>query len=79
MPSRARQGVGVYKNKNSRKKGSYLLIAKKTGYMDIWVNGQHFYYNYKKYGVDPSKINWEEMQRQAQEMGKKGVIVIRRK
>lgn len=79
MPSHARQGVTVIRRKDRKSKGNVILISKKTGFMDVWVNGQHFYYNYKKYGVDPSKINWEEMQRQAQEMGKKGVIVIRRK
>lgn len=79
MPSYARQGATVIRRKDRKNKGNTILISRKTGFMDVWVNGQHFYYNYKKYGVDPSKINWDEMQRQARDMGKKGVIVIRSK
>lgn len=45
MPSRATQGAIVIRNKNARKKGSYILITARTGFMDVWVNGTHFYYN----------------------------------
>lgn len=81
MPSYARQGLRVIRNKNPRNKGSYILISKKTGYIDVWVNGKHYYYNSKQTNVDVSKINIERIIEDAEskEQRSKGIIVIRRK
>lgn len=47
MPSRATQKLTVIRNKNSKNTGNILLIMAKTGYVDVTVNGQRFYYNAK--------------------------------
>lgn len=46
MPSRQRQkGIIIdVKNKN-KNSGRIFLIASRTGFMDVWINGTHFYYN----------------------------------
>lgn len=78
MPSYARQGIRAFQHKDNKKRKN-IYVIKHTGYIDVWINGQHFYYNYSKYGVDPTKIDWEELVRKSSDSGKKGIVVIRRK
>lgn len=42
--NRATQSVTIIRNRNSNT-GRYILISRKTGFMDVTVNGQRFYYN----------------------------------
>lgn len=81
MPSRARQGVTVIKNKNPKKPGTYILISKKTGYIDVWIGNNHYYYSNVQKNVDPKKISIEKVieDAEAKEQRSKGIIVIRRK
>lgn len=54
MPSRLWQRgiIFVGKDKKSGRR-KYVLIAKKTGFMDVWIEDKHFYYNHKEsYGPD---------------------------
>lgn len=47
MPSRKwQQGIIVEsKKKNSNGQRQYVLVAKKTGFMDVTINGTRYYYN----------------------------------
>lgn len=45
MPSRARQNAVVVRNKKPKSPGTYLLISKRTGFMDVTINGKRYYYN----------------------------------
>lgn len=80
MPSRARQQLIVVNRKDGKSKGTIIFI-KKTGYMNVWVNGKQYYYNYAEHNVNPNKINIEKIVQdiEAQEKKNQGIIVIRRK
>lgn len=81
MPSRARQGVTVIKNKNPKKPGTYILISKKTGYIDVWMGNNHYYYSNVQKNVKPKDVNIEKIIEDAEskEAKRNGLIVIRRK
>lgn len=74
MPSYARQGLRIIKRKKPKNNGSYILIARKTGFVDVWIGNKHYYYNSKETNIE--KIIEDA---DAKEQKKKGVIVIRRK
>lgn len=80
MPSRQRQQAIILNRKDGKSKGTIIFI-KKTGYMNVWVNGKQYYYNYAEHNVDPQRINLEKVisDIEAREQKNKGVIVIRRR
>lgn len=39
------QAAIVIKNNNPRTPGSYILISRKTGFMDVWIGDHHYYRN----------------------------------
>lgn len=51
MPRKYQQGY-IFRFKGSKgktgkvKPPSYLLVSKKTGFVDVWINGTHIYYDY---------------------------------
>lgn len=62
-------------NRISRKK-KYIVIHKKTGFMDLWLNGNHYYYNLvasADSGIPIKQI------RNYQNMTGKKMILVRRK
>lgn len=82
MPSPLRQEGIVIKGKIKRNgKTLYVVIAKRTGFMDVWIGGKRYYYNYVQNGVNPNNIDINKVIRdiEAQEQKKKGVIIIKRK
>ncbi len=80
MPSRATQRVVIVKNKKPRKPGTYLLIAAKTGFMDVTIGNQRFYYNYKETSNNGSVPSMKKaVNNQAQKSKKKKIIVIRKR
>lgn len=80
MPSSLRQQGMVFlgTDKNGRKK--YLLIARRTGFMDVWIGGQHFYYNYTQSYNDASEIDVNQVIQDYndQENAKKTIVIRRR-
>lgn len=80
MPSRAKQQLIVINRKDGKTKGT-IFVIKRTGYLNLWVNGKQYYYNYAQHNVNPNNINIEKIINdiEAREQKKKGVIVIKRK
>lgn len=80
MPSRARQQLIVLSHKKNKTKGDILLV-RKTGYMNIWVNGKQYYYNSSQKNVNPKDIKIDRIieDAEAQEQKRLGVIVIRKR
>lgn len=82
MPSRLKQEGIVFKGKRKKDgKTLYVVVAKRTGFMDVWIGNKRYYYNYSQKNIDPSKISIEKIieDAESQEQKKSGVIVIRRK
>lgn len=76
----ARQGLRVIKlkDKNGDKKNLSILIMKRTGYQNVWFNGQHFYYNRYEKLEDIANADFTKLAEHA-EQNDKQLIVIRRK
>lgn len=75
----ASQRLSIFRNRNPRSPGSYLLISKKTGFMDVWINGVHYYYNSMQEG-DLSKVDVNQLAQEAlPQQPKKTIVVVRRK
>lgn len=79
MPSRATQGVRVIKNKNPKKPGSYVLIAKKTGFIDVTINNKRYYYNASLTNQSMTQKNIAQQFINQNTPNKKKTIVISRK
>lgn len=66
MPSGARQRLVVLDHKDNKPRSNLVLI-KKTGYANIWINNTHIYWDYRTTASDTNKINFntaiEEMKR----------------
>lgn len=77
MPAYARQGITVISNKKKKKNPTIVLI-KKTGYQNVWINGQHFYYNVHEQYDDIADTDFERLAQNTHNEGKR-LIVIRRK
>lgn len=80
MPSRAKQQLIVLNRKDGKTKGT-IIIVKKTGFLDLTINGHHYYYNTKGKNVDLSKVDINRIIEdvEAKEAKRRGVIVIRKK
>lgn len=83
MPSHLRNHVIIISGRR-RKDGTRapdIILVERTGYLNFWYNGKHFYYNYVQNGMNPNNIDIDKIldEIDAQERKKKGVIVIRRR
>lgn len=78
--SYARQGLTVIEisDKEKKKKTLNILIMKKTGYQNVWFNGQHFYYNRYEQLQDIAEADFTKLAESAESRDKR-LIVIRRK
>lgn len=76
--SRAYQKVMVF-GRSKPKTGKTLVLMKRTGYVDLTVNGTRFYYNNKYQYDDISKFNLSEILDNEANKNKKGIIIISRK
>lgn len=82
MPSSLSQQVIILsgKKKKNGNQASDIIIVKKTGYLNLWVNGTHFYYNYVGQYPNASDIDIQKIvQNYQDQQNRKQVIVIRRK
>lgn len=88
MATRIRQGVTIFKNKNSTKDwfdedSDFLILVKKTGYYNFTVDGKHYYYDQR---IDTSKITnsllvfaFNGGKKEEDKRKKKGKITIKKK
>lgn len=80
MPSRVTQRVKIIslRNKNTGEE-SAIMIAQKTGFLDVWIGDKHFYYNSMQEG-DLSKVDVNQLAQDAlPQQPKKTIVVVRRK
>lgn len=81
MPSSARQRIITLNRKDRNTKGSIILI-RRTGYINLIINGQPFRPNYVKTYSISEKINLDKIikeQNEKQARNKKQVILITKK
>lgn len=82
MPSKKSQAVRII-SARSKKTGKtyYIMIAKRTGFLDVWIGNKHYYYNYNQKNINPNNLDIDKIVEdvQAREEKKRGVIIIRRK
>lgn len=76
--SRAYQGMAIFERKKP-KTGRGLVLMKRTGFVDVTVNGTRFYYNDKYKYSDISKVDLFNIQTDQENKNKKGIIVVSRK
>lgn len=83
--SYARQGVTVWGRKGAtlQSDSDLLILVKKTGYYNFWINGKHYYFDER---VDTSRIENNVMlyafnggQSKKKEEKKKGKITVTKK
>ena len=77
MSAYAKQGITVMSHKDDKKRNTIVLM-KRTGYNNVWINGQHFYYNRYEQLQDIADADFTRLAQQA-ESNNKRLIVIRRK
>lgn len=77
MPSRLSQSITILRPKTSINKPTFI-IARKTGYLNVRINGMLFYYNLTQAFKDPNDIDFDEIANYQNTTGKK-VIVVKRK
>lgn len=81
MPSHLGQKVRIIKATNKQTgKSYYVMVGWKTGYRDVWINGQHLYYNYTQSYNDASEIDVNQVIQDYndQESAKKTIVIRRR-
>ena len=77
--ARAFQSLRVIRlNSDTKKPVLNILVSKKTGYMNVTINGTLFYYNLTQAFKDPNDIDFDEIANYQNTTGKK-VIVVKRK
>lgn len=61
------------------KTGNILVAMARTGFVDVTVNGQRFYYNDKQTYNSLSRVNIPNIMKAQENKGRRGIIVISRK
>lgn len=84
MPSRLRQHVIIIpgRRRNNGTRPPDIILIERTGYLNLTVNGHHFYYNYSESHQMGEKIDIEKIilqQKQKQDSKRKQTILITKK
>ena len=77
MPSRARQGITVFKNK-SVNNGKALILIRKTGFVDLWWFDKHYYTENGFLMVEPVDFDKMVDGYNQKQQAKKRIVIIRR-
>lgn len=82
MPARAKQSLFIMNHKDNKKRPTIIAIQK-TGYVNVWINGTHYYKsqnNQKQSYSSLNNVNWQKaMTPNYQSATKKQTIVIMKK
>lgn len=81
MASRAYQRLTVISHKDQSKAYNNLVVIRKTGYANVWINDQHIYWNYNSQLINPPKVDFDaivQRQQEQQQTKKKQIILVRR-
>lgn len=81
MPSRKHQkGYIVRGRKGTKNSNKIYIISKKTGFMDVWIGSQHFYYDEKEEYDSVEDIHMKDaFDTDRRTTTKKGKIVVKKK
>lgn len=80
MPSSLKQKVKIVDVKNKKTgQGKTLAIVQKTGYVNLTINGKHFYYNASQTNQSMTQKNIAQQFINQNTPNKKKTIVISRK
>lgn len=84
--SSASQGITIFpfpKDSDWSSDSDYLILIKKTGYANIWINGKHYYWDER---IDKSHIENSALifafnggKSKEKEDKKKGKIIVKKK
>lgn len=78
MATRARQSLIIFSH-NDKKERPMLALVARTGYVNIEVNGQKFYYDERLTYKSLKQVNLFDILDKQENKGKKGIIIISRK
>lgn len=78
MASRARQSLLIFTHNDGQARPTLALVAR-TGYVNININNQKFYYNDKQTYNNLSSVNIPNIMKMQENKGRRGIIVISRK
>lgn len=78
MASRARQSLLVFTHNDGQSRPTLALVAR-TGYVNININGQKFYYNDKQTYNSLSRVNIPNIMKAQENKGRRGIIILSRK
>lgn len=81
MPSRKYQQGYIFRGKKgTKKRNSFVLVMKKTGFHDVWIGDKHFYYDETVQYDSPDEIDMvSAFQPAPKSTAKKGKIVVKKK
>lgn len=80
MAAHTRQSLLVWERRDgSPRNGQGLVIMARTGFVDVTVNGQRFYYNDKQTYNNFSKVNIPAIMQQQERKNRRGVIILSRR
>ena len=81
--SRAHQELTIWSEKGAKlNEANFLIVVKKTGYLDLWLNGKHYYYDER---TNPSVIDNSVLLvafnggKEEEKKKKKGKITVKKK
>lgn len=78
MASRAYQRVLVF-GRSEPRTGNVLVAMARTGFVDVTVNGQRFYYNEKQTYNNFNKVDIPTIMKLQENKGRRGIIILSRR
>lgn len=81
MPSRTWQQVIIASPKKNSNANHTMVMIRKTGYANVWINDRHIYWNYNSQLINPPKVDFDaivQRQQEQQQTKKKQIILVRR-
>lgn len=82
MPRKYQQGyIFSFPGKSKgKKKTTYVVLMKKTGFQDVWIGNKHYYYDEEKQYNSIDEVDMKDaFDTDRRTTTKKGKIVIKRK
>ncbi len=81
MPSRKYQKVLIWGGRRGTKnQGKFVVMMKRTGFHDVWIGNNHFYYDEKEQYDSIDDIDMEAaFDTDRRTTTRKGIIVVKKK
>lgn len=80
----AKKQGGIYQSvlvfgRSEPRTGNTLVLTNRTGYVNLNINGQRFYYNDKQTYNSLSRVNIPNIMKAQENKGRRGIIILSRK